>query len=46
LLATLSLRQREWNGTDGKEQQQVKCASNKMSFDGGINLFFHGSCPF
>jgi hypothetical protein len=35
------LRQCEWNGADGHKQKQVKCASDKMRFDGGINLLFH-----
>src|SRR6476660_5281935 len=39
--AAAGLRQREWNRAHGDKQKQVKCASNKMRFDGGINLFFH-----
>ena len=35
------LRQREWNRAHSHKQKQVKCASNKMRFDGRINLFFH-----
>jgi hypothetical protein len=35
------LRQREWNRTHSDKQKQVKCASDKMRFDGRINLFFH-----
>jgi hypothetical protein len=48
--ACVSLRQREWNHADGQKQKYVKRASNKMSFDVGVNLFFHrgGFCgaPF
>ena len=40
-LGSVALRQCEWNGTDGKKQKKIKCASNKMCFDGGINLLFH-----
>jgi hypothetical protein len=40
-LGTVALRQCEWNGTDGKKQEKIKCASDKMCFDGGINLLFH-----
>ena len=39
--ATAGLCQREWNRADSHKQKQVKCASDKMRFDGGINLFFH-----
>src|SRR6476619_71412 len=39
--AAARLRQREWNRAHGDKQKQVKCAFNKMRFDGGINLFFH-----
>jgi hypothetical protein len=39
--ATARLRQREWNCADGQKQKQIKCASNNVSFNGGINLFFH-----
>jgi hypothetical protein len=35
------LRQRKWNCTDCKKKQQIKRASDKVRFDGGINLFFH-----
>ena len=34
-------RQRQWDRADGQKQKQVKCASDKMRFDGGINLLFH-----
>ena len=37
----LSRRQCEWDRADSHKQNQIKCASNKMRFDGGINLFFH-----
>jgi len=40
-LLGVSLRQREWDHADGQQQKHVKCTSNKMSFDGGIDLFFH-----
>jgi len=39
--ACVSLRQREWDHANGEKQKHVKAASNKMSFNGGINLFFH-----
>src|SRR4051794_21548760 len=35
------LCQRERNRTDSHKQEQIRRASNKMRFDGGINLFFH-----
>jgi len=41
--ATAGLRQREWDGADGYKQKQIKRASEKMRFDGRVNLFFHGS---
>ena len=41
IAATARLRQRERDRTDGHKQKQVKRASNKMRFDGGINLLFH-----
>jgi hypothetical protein len=37
----VSGRQRKWDRTYGHKQNQVKCASNEMRFDSGINLFFH-----
>jgi hypothetical protein len=40
-LGSVSLRQREWNGADRQKQKKVKRASDKMRFDGGVNLFFH-----
>src|SRR5439155_26946559 len=40
-LLGVSLRQREWDHADGQQQKHIKCASNKMSFNGGIYLFFH-----
>src|SRR5205807_1270367 len=40
-LGRVALRQCEWNGAHGHKQKQIKCASNKMRFDGGINLLFH-----
>jgi hypothetical protein len=45
-VAHVSLRQREGNRTDSYKQKQIKSASDKMRFDGGINLFFHWYCPF
>ena len=39
--AIAGLRQRKWNCTDSKKKQQIKRASDKMRFDGGINLLFH-----
>ena len=45
-LNDVSLRQRKWNCADSKKKQQIKCAPDKVRFDGRINLFFHGSCPF
>ena len=38
--ATAGLRKREWDRADGQKQKHVKGASNKMRFDGGIDLFF------
>ena len=35
------LRQCKWNCTDSKKKQQIKRASDKVRFDGGINLLFH-----
>jgi hypothetical protein len=35
------LRQRERDHTDGQKQKHVKTTSNKMSFNSGVNLFFH-----
>jgi hypothetical protein len=37
----VSRRQREWDRAYSHKQNQVKCASNEMRFDRGINLFFH-----
>jgi hypothetical protein len=37
----VSRRQRKWDRADSYKQTQVKCASNEMRFDSGINLFFH-----
>jgi hypothetical protein len=45
LLGRVSLRQRKWNCTDSKKKQQIKRASDKVRFDGGINLFFHELVP-
>jgi hypothetical protein len=42
-MAGVALCQREWRRADAAEQNQVKRASNKMRFDGGVNLFFHFS---
>jgi hypothetical protein len=39
--ATARLRQCERNCADGHKHKQVKRASNKMRFGGGINLLFH-----
>jgi hypothetical protein len=35
------LRQREWDGADGQQQKQIKCASDEIRFDSGVNLLFH-----
>jgi hypothetical protein len=40
-LRGISLRQRQWNCADGHKQKQVKRASKKVRFGGGINLLFH-----
>src|SRR5262245_34798304 len=40
-LRSVSLRQREWDRAEGQQQKQIKCASDEMSFDSGINLLFH-----
>ena len=37
----VSRRQRKWDRADSHKKNQVKCASNEMRFDCGINLFFH-----
>jgi hypothetical protein len=39
-LVGVSLSQREWDRAHGQKQKDVKGASNKMRFDGGIDLFF------
>ena len=49
--ATAGLCQCKGDGAHGHKQKQIKCASNKMRFDGGINLLFHfgvvaGTPPF
>jgi hypothetical protein len=41
LLGDVSLRQRKWDHADGQKQKHVKGTSNKMSFNGGIDLLFH-----
>jgi hypothetical protein len=46
LPAGVSLRQREWDHADGQKQKHVKGTSNKMSFDGGIDLLFHSGLGF
>jgi hypothetical protein len=38
---SVPLRQREWDRADGHKQKQIKCASEKMRFDGRVNLLFH-----
>ena len=43
LVAHVALRQRKRGRADSGEQNQVKCASNKMRFGGGVNLLFHFS---
>src|SRR4029453_19425576 len=40
-LRSVPLRQREWDHADGHKQKQIKCASEKMRFDGRVNLLFH-----
>jgi hypothetical protein len=40
-LRSVPLRQREWDRADGHKQKQIKCASEKMRFDGRVNLLFH-----
>jgi hypothetical protein len=35
------LRQRERDGADSDEKKEVKRASDKMRFDGGVNLLSH-----
>ena len=37
----ISRRQRKGDRADSHKKNQVKCASNEMRFDSGINLFFH-----
>jgi hypothetical protein len=39
-LLGVSLSQSEWDRANGQKQHHVKGASNKMRFDGGIDLFF------
>ena len=41
--ADVALGQREWDRADSDEQKQIECASDKMRFDRGVNLFFHFS---
>ena len=41
VFAGVALRQREWDRADSDKQKQVKRASNKVRFDGGVNLLFH-----
>jgi hypothetical protein len=41
----VALRQREWNCADSNKQKEIKRTSDKMRFDGGINLLFHGHLP-
>ena len=38
---SVSLRQRERNRADSHKQKQIKRASDKMRFDGGVSFFFH-----
>jgi hypothetical protein len=40
-LGCVSLCQREWNRADSQQQKHVKRASDKMSLNVGVNLFFH-----
>ena len=42
---SVSLRQSEWNRADGHKQKQIKRASDKVRFDGGVSLFFHIGAP-
>src|SRR5207248_11050332 len=37
----VSLRQHEWNCRDTKQQNQIKCTSKQIGFNGRTNLFFH-----
>ena len=37
----ISRRERKGDRADSHKKNQVKCASNEMRFDSGINLFFH-----
>lgn len=41
VFAGVSLRQREWDRANSEKYKQIKGASDKMRFDGGVNLFFH-----
>jgi len=41
LLGAGSLPEREWDHANRQQQKKIKCASKKMPFDAGINLFFH-----
>jgi hypothetical protein len=41
LFGRVALRQREWDDADAQKEKHVKRASNKMSFNGGVGLFFH-----
>jgi hypothetical protein len=43
LVAVVSLRKCERDRADGQEEKKVKRTSNQVRFDGGVNLFFHGS---
>ena len=44
--ATVGLRQREWDRANGDEQKQVKGTPDKVRFDLGANLSFHGGDVF
>jgi hypothetical protein len=43
-----SLPEREWDHANSHKhkQKQVKCASKKMGFNGGVKLFFHFTFSF
>jgi hypothetical protein len=35
------MNERDWDRADGHNEEQIKRASEKMGFPGGVNLFFH-----
>jgi hypothetical protein len=42
LVSSVSLRQREWDRAKSDEQKKITRTSDKVRFDTGVNLLFHG----